>query len=748
MLLSRWKQGTLCGLGNGKRRNPKRLRRGCRSLARRGYHGEHLEPRIVLDSTVVFNEVFYNPAGVDTELEWVELHNQMAVDMDLSGWRIDGGIGYDFAEGSILPGGEYIVVAKNPEALALTSGFADALGPFTGSLSNGGEELVLYNNFRSFRTRSLPDPPPNLDPFDGGLDGRRVMDSLVYGDNAPWPVGPDGSGATLAKVDPNVASNDAANWTTSAEIGGTPGALNFEQETIEEVSLDFVATGTTASVHVPVNDSLGNDWTSADYVQGSRGETWSDEVFGVGFFQGDDGVPYQETVLDDGPLAYWRFSETNTQGGATNLGTLGAAVGGTFAQEAMVGADSLIGQAADHSLSISSLDNESPFVSAGFEKVDTGRTLEFWVSVDSLPSTTINLVGDAESFLDYGMRVQLKSNGRLIVYHKTVSSFLGSFYDSERVLDVGEIVHVVATWDAVTGESQLFLDGVEAARINQGGPSPDTGTTVNTNNPIFVGRDGQGSVSGLARIDEVSIYDYALGADRVAAHYEAGRPTFSGLFQSELANMHQVSSSAYVRKTFTVPENVDINHLTLSVVYDDAFVAYLNGEEVARRNVNGDVTFDSTALSSRTLDDAQQPEAIDLSSNVSLLQPGANILAIHGINVAADDDDFVLNARLAAQGTVIPEEPTPNVVFNEISSASAETFQVELQNDGARPAQLAGFVIAVAGDTPSEFAIGNVVLQPGGQLALSESDLGFRATDGDRVFLYNTDKSKLLDARK
>ena len=947
MLLSRWKESKLGGLGSWYRGNSNRMRRGRRSSARRGYHSEQLEPRIVLDSTVVFNEVFYNPVGRDTELEWVELHNQMAVDMDLAGWRIDGGIEYDFAEGTILPGGDYLVIAKNPDALALATGFADALGPFSGSLSNGGEELVLYNNFRSFRTRPLPDPPPsvapdklwsvdiqgvggiianpnpptksgiepslglgniwnNFDvaghtgttlnpsaelvdsngddspvtfsitgrvsgwanaagdpliddylfvsagnadsditweisglvpgasyefyayggvardatitldidgdgsltgdagrivpgsgfrfdtitasdsgtiigsmapgtvaegnwggfqlfqenempaaaasteglPGDGGLDGRRVMDSLRYDDDAPWPVGPDGSGATLAKVDPNVTSNDAANWTTSAEIGGTPGALNFEPETIEQVSLEFLSAGETASVHVPQDETLGIDWTSADYVQGSRGETWSDEVMGVGFFQGEEGVPYQETVLVDDPLVYWRFSATDTQTGATNLGTLGAAVGGTFAPQAMVGADSLIGQAADHSLAISALDTESPFVSAGFEKVNSGRTMEFWVSVDSLPSTTINLVGDAESFLDYGMRVHLRSNGRLIVYNKTSSSFLGSFYDSEREIRVGEVVHVVATWDAVTGESQLFLDGVAAPRTSQVGPSPDTGTAVNTNNPIFVGRDGQGTVSGSARIDEVAVYDYPLGAERVAVHYEAGRPTFSGLFQSELTDMHQVSSSAYVRKVFTAPENVDINHLTLSVTYDDAFVAYLNGEEVARRNVDGDVAFDSTALRSRTLDDAQHPVVIDLSADVSLLKPGENVLAIHGMNVAADDDDFALDARLVAHGTVIPEEATPSVVFNEISPASAETFQLELQNDGARAAQIDGFVIAVAGVTPNEFAIANVVLQPGERLSLSENDLGFRAADGDRIFLYNADKSELLDARQ
>ena len=40
------------------------------------------------DSVVVFNEVHYHPVEREAELEWVELHNQMAVDVDLSGWYL------------------------------------------------------------------------------------------------------------------------------------------------------------------------------------------------------------------------------------------------------------------------------------------------------------------------------------------------------------------------------------------------------------------------------------------------------------------------------------------------------------------------------------------------------------------------------------------------------------------------------------------------------------------------------------
>ena len=52
------------------------------------------------DSAVVFNEIMYHPAGTnEAALEWVELHNQHAVDIDMSRWRLDSGIDFDFAEG-------------------------------------------------------------------------------------------------------------------------------------------------------------------------------------------------------------------------------------------------------------------------------------------------------------------------------------------------------------------------------------------------------------------------------------------------------------------------------------------------------------------------------------------------------------------------------------------------------------------------------------------------------------------------
>ncbi|MEM9656721.1 MAG: lamin tail domain-containing protein, partial [Planctomycetota bacterium] len=158
----------------------------------------------MLDSTVVFNEIMYNPSGeTDDALEWVELYNQLAVDLDISEWAIEGGVDYQVPAGTVLPGREYLVVAVDPAGLQTETGFSDALGPFTGRLANGGEELRLVNN-----------------------DGR-VMNVLDYGDEGDWPVGPDGGGASLAKRDPFTSTEATDNWTSSIVLGGTPGAINF-----------------------------------------------------------------------------------------------------------------------------------------------------------------------------------------------------------------------------------------------------------------------------------------------------------------------------------------------------------------------------------------------------------------------------------------------------------------------------------------------------------------------------------------
>jgi len=155
------------------------------------------------DSVVVFNEIMYHPADNEAQMEWIELHNQMAVDVDVSEWSISGGIDYTFPNGSIVPGGRCIVVAISPVSIEITTGLTNVYGPFSGRLSNSGEKIALRDN------------------------SNRLMDELSYKDSGFWPVAADGSGVSLAKIHPDTASALAENWSASSEVYGSPGKENL-----------------------------------------------------------------------------------------------------------------------------------------------------------------------------------------------------------------------------------------------------------------------------------------------------------------------------------------------------------------------------------------------------------------------------------------------------------------------------------------------------------------------------------------
>ena len=88
--------------------------------------------------------------------------------------------------------------------------------------------------------------------------------------------------------------------------------------------------------------------------------------------------------------------------------------------------------------------------------------------------------------------------------------------------------------------------------------------------------------------------------------------------------------------------------MTLLMQFDDGFVAYLNGVEIARALFTGTPTWNSGASGSHSDIDAIYYQEFDVSAYVDLLQPGANLLAIHGLNSGATSSDFLINAQLVA----------------------------------------------------------------------------------------------------
>ena len=125
---------------------------------------------------------------------------------------------------------------------------------------------------------------------------------------------------------------------------------------------------------------------------------------------------------------------------------------------------------------------------------------------------------------------------------------------------------------------------------------------------------------------------------------------YEGLISLDVETlMYGRTATCYIRIPFTFAGNVgDFKTLMLNIRYDDGFIAYLNGTEIAKRNFDGTPAWNSSAVAPHADSDAAQLESIDVSAFLGALLQGDNLLAIHGLNLSATDPDFLISAELIA----------------------------------------------------------------------------------------------------
>jgi hypothetical protein len=103
---------------------------------------------------------------------------------------------------------------------------------------------------------------------------------------------------------------------------------------------------------------------------------------------------------------------------------------------------------------------------------------------------------------------------------------------------------------------------------------------------------------------------------------------------------------AYIRLPFVLNDASAYSSLRLRMKYDDGFVAYLNGVDVARRNAPALPIWSSGASSNRSDNLALVFEDMDLPGGPGLLFNGTNLLALHGLNETSTSSEFLQLAEL------------------------------------------------------------------------------------------------------
>ncbi len=185
--------------------------------------------------------------------------------------------------------------------------------------------------------------------------------------------------------------------------------------------------------------------------------------------------------------------------------------------------------------------------------------------------------------------------------------------------------------DQDSGTSYLIAEGEDAsAFVGTSEPSASWNT---------VSFDDSGWNSGTTGVGFEDVETSWSGPGRPPRGWEPEEAVYDDIISLDVSSMQGATASTYIRVDFTVGSSDNISQLALRMKYDDGFVAYINGTEVASANAPASLSYQSVA----TAGNAGTTYAdYTLLKAGNYLQTGGNVLAIHGLNVSASDSDFVI----------------------------------------------------------------------------------------------------------
>ncbi|PYJ97131.1 MAG: hypothetical protein DME23_17060, partial [Verrucomicrobia bacterium] len=473
--------------------------------------------------------------------------------------------------------------------------------------------------------------------------------------------------------------------------------------------------GSAARWFVPTNDSLGRSWTLPAFDD-------------ISWAPGGASVGFDAAVTSAAPPVARAYSFDGNVADVSGHGYDGQNFGAQYSANVppAVGAgQSLQFDGVANQVQVTDAVNPSAY------------TLAVWVSVDVVRPSSLIVRTDANGpNTSWSHQLRINSSGRFEHYVWDGSVRVVA---ATNTIQTGVWYHVVGA-AASGGPMQIYVNGASS------GGSVTIGNLWGGGSQWRFGTDsGQTPNFFKGRLDEAGIWHAVLGTNDLA-RLAAGTPPalldgYRNLIGTDVqAALYRANTSLLLRLPFEVAPGVSYDRLTLNVRYDDGFVAYLNGAEVARRNAPQWLLWDSAATTNRTQLTVLQPETIDLSAFASGLVPGRNVIAVQALNAAAADPDFLFTAELSAREAPLTAGQA-NLAFNEVAAADSSSFFLELLNHGTADVTLSGCSIVSSGG--GRFTFDGQTLYAGGFLTLSTNDLGFTVRPGDKCFLLGAGLSVL-----
>ena len=165
------------------------------------------------------------------------------------------------------------------------------------------------------------------------------------------------------------------------------------------------------------------------------------------------------------------------------------------------------------------------------------------------------------------------------------------------------------------------------------------------------------------------------------SNWNNGNSGFGYADNDDNTNIPPGTISVYLRKKIQISDISKISRLILDIDYDDGFVAYINGVEVARANISGSPpSYDSTTL----IDHEAQiysggiPDRFSIENPEEILTDGENLLAIQIHNISNTSSDMTVIPFLSAIYNEETNEgiPPPSILNLESESLLHTDFKL------------------------------------------------------------------------
>ncbi|KAA3613775.1 MAG: T9SS C-terminal target domain-containing protein [Calditrichaeota bacterium] len=227
---------------------------------------------------LVINEIHYNPTGGEN-YEFIELYNNSDSSLNLSNYSFAAGIEFTFPAGYGVEPGEFIILAKDKTTFNnLNSPVFQWIG---GNLSNEGEHLILVNSIG------------------------QVVDSVNYGNAAPWPESQNNGGFSIELKNPHSDNALAENWQASFAPGGSPG-----QPSVKMIQNLFINEFLASNTRTNQDEFMEfDDWielyNAGDDPIDIGGLYFSDDENNRKLWQIPQLSPYTTTIEPDNFLLLW-----------------------------------------------------------------------------------------------------------------------------------------------------------------------------------------------------------------------------------------------------------------------------------------------------------------------------------------------------------------------------------------------------------------------------------------------------------